>query len=143
MSLSDFPERNRGLADSQTTKKIWLRVIVSLSVAFLIVGLSIYIGLGTLGRHPMSRLLVEKYQLVTIVTYILVSSTLMAWVLRNEKVSLGEPMTYVGTPVVLYYFFAGRASYYALLFLLAVIMVWRIFPFITFTNPFTEPEETS
>ena len=134
MRTSKVFSRIGGFVHNQVTKKIGLRLIISVLIAALINGVSIWVGVKALAGHRMTRLLLvedfqmllaEKFQLVTIVTYVLLSGMFMAWALQVKKVLLGEPMTYVATPAVLYYFFAGSVLYYVLLFVLACIMIWR------------------
>ncbi len=118
-------------ATSNLTKKTVLRMVISILVAFFIVGVSIFIGLKTIIGDDLNRLTVSKFQLVTIATYTCLSGIALAWSCRNQKVSLNESITFVGTPVVLYYLFAGYTSYYASLLLLSIIMVWRALSFQT------------
>lgn len=112
-------------ATSNLVRKAVLRMSTSILVAFFIVVMSIFVGLRAIIGDDSNRLTVTKFQLVTIVTYTCLSGIALAWSCRNQKVSLNESITFVGTPVVLYYLFAGQALYYVSLFLLAIVMVWR------------------
>lgn len=112
-------------ATSNLVKKTVLRMSTSILAAFFIVVMSIFVGLRAIIGDDSNRLTVTKFQLVTIVTYTCLSGIALAWSCRNQKVSLNESITFVGTPVVLYYLFAGQALYYVSLFLLTIVMVWR------------------
>lgn len=131
MKTTEFFSGFRKSATSNLIKKTVLRMVISILVAFFIVGVSIFIGLRTIIGDDLNRLTVSKFQLATIATYTCLSGIALARSRRNQKVSLNESITFVGMPVVLYYLFAGYTSYYASLLLLSIIMVWRALSFQT------------
>lgn len=107
------------------TWRLLLDALITVLVSSFIMLASISIGVASISGRPVTALLVDKFQLVTLVTYQLLLGLYLTWKLHRCIVWMAEPIVTLLAPIVLYWFFAGEVEYYALFLLLTLVAVWR------------------
>lgn len=106
-------------------KRLLFDIVITIALATLLVAISIGNGILAIENRPLGPLVVQKFQWTTIMTYQFLIGIFMAWILWQHETPIGEPMTYVLAPIVLYCFFKGGVLYYAALLALAHLTLWR------------------
>ncbi len=107
------------------TWRLLLDALITLLVSSFIVVMSISMGVASIYGQPITGLLTDYFQLVTIITYLFLLGLYLMWQLRGCIVWMMEPFATLLAPIVLYWFFAGEMEYYSALLILTLVAVWR------------------
>lgn len=108
------------------TWRFLLDGMITLAVSATILVVSTGIGIASISNErPITTLLVDKFQLTTLVAYMFLLGLYLTWKLKDCVVWMAEPFVTLLSPIMLYWYLAGEPMYYLALTVLTIVAVWR------------------